>query len=238
PDGEPRASGWTCWSCWGSCHIEPEGSRTGNPYGDRVFLGATTAAAYKTESCGVCGRHLNLGRRRRSLLTVHLKPYWGKPAVRNFRGGRGNPKLNRARRAPLPYSAHNRGRWEFQRDTEFATRHGALGGTGGQFVDIDNDGDLDIVIADAHRRDGSRGPALLLNDWPNTRFVDAADVDPGNLLGRWSCAGDAVCVAADFNGDGKPDLLLAAMGRSPVLFVNATQGGNWLALDLLGQRGQ
>src|SRR5271165_3618463 len=48
---------------------------------------------------------LNLGRRRRSLLTVHLKPYWGKPAVRNFRGGRGNPKLDRARRAPLPYSA-------------------------------------------------------------------------------------------------------------------------------------
>jgi hypothetical protein len=34
-----------------------------------------------------------------------LKPYWGKPAVRNFRGGRGNPKLDRARRAPLPYSA-------------------------------------------------------------------------------------------------------------------------------------
>src|SRR5271166_4632907 len=38
-------------------------------------------------------------------LTVHLKPYWGKPAVRNFRGGGGSPKLDRARRAPLPYSA-------------------------------------------------------------------------------------------------------------------------------------
>ena len=37
-------------------------------------------------------------------MTVHLKPYWGKPAVRNFRGGRGNPKLVQARRAPLPYS--------------------------------------------------------------------------------------------------------------------------------------
>jgi len=133
---------------------------------------------------------------------------------------------------------HNRGHWEFQRDTDFSTRHGSLGGTSGQFVDIDNDGDLDIVIADAHRRDGSRGPALLLNDWPNQRFVDAAEVDPGNVLGHWSCDGDAVCVAADFNGDGKPDLLHAAMGRSPVLFVNATQGGNWLALDLLGQRGQ
>src|SRR5271157_3250543 len=33
----------------------------------------------------------DLGQRRRSPLTVHLKPYWGKPAVRNFRGGRGNP---------------------------------------------------------------------------------------------------------------------------------------------------
>ena len=33
---------------------------------------------------------------------------------------------------------------------------------------MDNDGDLDLVIADATRRDGSRGPALLLNDWPQT----------------------------------------------------------------------
>src|SRR5271157_448984 len=53
----------------------------------------------------VVGPFRLLGPRRRSPLTVHLKPYWGKPAVRNFRGGRGNPKLNRARRAPLPYSA-------------------------------------------------------------------------------------------------------------------------------------
>ena len=36
-----------------------------------------------------------------------LKPYWGKPAVWNFKGGRGNPKLDRARRVPLPYSARS-----------------------------------------------------------------------------------------------------------------------------------
>src|SRR5208337_1490073 len=51
------------------------------------------------------------GCRRRSPLTVHLKPYWGKPTVRNFRGGRGNPKLDRARRAPLPYSAEHLFAW-------------------------------------------------------------------------------------------------------------------------------
>ena len=32
------------------------------PFGDRVFLGARTAVAYKaTESWGGCGRHLSLG---------------------------------------------------------------------------------------------------------------------------------------------------------------------------------
>ena len=41
--------------------MEPKGSRTGNPFGDHVFLGARTAVAYKTESWGVCGRRLSLG---------------------------------------------------------------------------------------------------------------------------------------------------------------------------------
>ena len=31
------------------------------PFGDDVFLGAATAVAYKTESWGGCGRHLNPG---------------------------------------------------------------------------------------------------------------------------------------------------------------------------------
>src|SRR5208282_3634273 len=34
-----------------------------------------------------CGRVKAAARRRRALLTACLKPYWGKPAVRNFRGG-------------------------------------------------------------------------------------------------------------------------------------------------------
>jgi hypothetical protein len=132
----------------------------------------------------------------------------------------------------------NRGSWNFEEDSEFSAQFGSLGGTCGQFVDIDNDGDLDLIIADAHRRDGTRGPALLLNDWPARRFVDALTVDPGNLLRTQETGGDAICVAADFNDDGRCDLLVAAMDRSPVLLENMTRGGNWMALDLRGQRPQ
>ncbi len=71
----------------------------------------------------------------------------------------------------------NLGSFKFERDKDSSNQHGALGGTGAQFADIDNDGDLDVVIPDAHRRDGSRGPVLLVNDWPNRRFLNAADVD-------------------------------------------------------------
>ena len=37
-----------------------------------------------------CGSVKAAGQGRRALLTACLKPYWGKPAVRNFRGGGGN----------------------------------------------------------------------------------------------------------------------------------------------------
>jgi tetratricopeptide (TPR) repeat protein len=130
----------------------------------------------------------------------------------------------------------NKGQWTFERDTAFSSACGALGGTGAQFVDIDNDGDLDIVIPDAHRRDGSRGPALLLNDGPNSRFVDAAGIDPGIVLAGLNTDGDAAGVAADFNGDGTCDLLIAAPGKNPWLVENLTKGGHWLALDLQGKR--
>jgi len=130
----------------------------------------------------------------------------------------------------------NKGLFTFAGDAGFARRHGRLGGTGGQFADMDNDGDLDIVIADARRRDGSRGPVLLINDWPRKRFLNAARIDGGNLLGAIRTGGDASCAVADFTGDGKCDILLAAMGAEPMLIANATPGGHWIELDLRGTR--
>ena len=74
PVGEPRATGRAC-----------SRQKSHVPLGRKSHYGITraeeiaTVAAYKSRDT-----------ERRSLLTARLKPYWGKPAVRNFRGGRGN----------------------------------------------------------------------------------------------------------------------------------------------------
>jgi len=140
----------------------------------------------------------------------------------------------------------NQGGFRFACDQNFTDSCGRLGGTGGQFADMDNDGDLDIVIADAFRRDGGRGPALLINDSPailvagkpRNRFINATDLDPGNLLAAIKTKGNASCVVADFTGDGRCDILLAAVGEKPILIENAMPGGHWIEIDLLGTRGQ
>jgi len=132
----------------------------------------------------------------------------------------------------------NQGGFRFQVDEGFTAACGRLGGTGGQFADMDNDGDLDLVLADATRRDGSRGPALLINGWPKGGFTDAAEADAGNLLGAIRTDGDASCVVADFTGDGRCDVLLAPAGQPPQLIENATPGGHWIELELVGKRPQ
>ena len=103
---------------------------------------------------------------------------------------------------------------------------------------MDNDGDLDILVADAFRRDGRRGPALLINDQQEKRFINALEIDPGNLLSAIHFKGNASCVAADFTGDGKCDILLAPIGARPFLIENVTPGGHWIEIDLRGTRGQ
>lgn len=132
----------------------------------------------------------------------------------------------------------NRGRLQFRCVERFKRRHGSLRATGGQFVDMDNDGDLDLVFGDAYRRDRSRGPLLLVNQWPEKGFVDLTELDQGNLLPAIDTEGPASCVAADFDGNGHCDLLLAAAGRRPMLIRNVTEGGNWIAIDLKGRVGR
>ncbi len=79
---------------------------------------------------------------------------------------------------------------------------------------------------------------LLLNDWPRDRFLDAAELDPGLLLAAIQTKGDASCVAADFCGKGRCDILLAPAGDVPLLIQNVTSGRHWIELDLVGARKQ
>lgn len=132
----------------------------------------------------------------------------------------------------------NQGGFKFVCDEEFTRKFGRIGGTGGQFADMDNDGDLDIVIGDAHWKDKRRGPALLVNNWPDKGFTDVVSNDAGNLLGAIRFAGNAACTVADFTGDGKCDLVLVPTGEAPMLLVNATEGGHWIEIDLMGMREQ
>lgn len=130
----------------------------------------------------------------------------------------------------------NRGRFRFELHEDFANRVGSLGGSGGQFADMDNDGDLDLVIPDANRRDGGRGPVLLVNDWPRDRFLDASLADAALLFAALECEAGASCVVADFTGNGLCDVLLAPTGQAPYLVKNVTQGGHWAEFDLTGTR--
>ena len=107
-------------------------------------------------------------------------------------------------------------------------------GWGGCFLDFDNDGDLDIFIAngDAHYLVGWE--SLLLENQGNGTYVDAAEKGGTYFQTKVRARGSAV---ADFDNDGRMDVLVTTMGDRPFLLHNRSRSGNhWLTLDLVGTR--
>src|ERR1051325_5508309 len=76
PAGEPRATGLVVQVRSPQCRLDAS-PITGHTLRTEI----RTVTAYKP---------MRTHRRRWPLQETSLKPYWGKPAVRNFRGGRGN----------------------------------------------------------------------------------------------------------------------------------------------------
>ena len=107
-------------------------------------------------------------------------------------------------------------------------------GWGGSFLDFENFGKLDIFIAngDAHYLVGWE--SLLLENRGNGTYTDAAEKGGAYFQAKIRARGSAV---ADYDNDGRMDILVTTMGDRPFLLHNRSKSENhWLKLDLQGTR--
>lgn len=107
-------------------------------------------------------------------------------------------------------------------------------GWGGAFLDFDNDGDQDLVIAngDAFKLEGDL--SLLLENQGKGTFLDASAKGGAFFQRRVNGRGNAVL---DFDNDGRLDVLLTALADRPFLLKNRTPLKNhWLKLQLEGTK--
>jgi len=116
-----------------------------------------------------------------------------------------------------------------------------LSGWGLKYFDYDNDGAVDLFLANGHPDDmidnysmqvKYKEPLLLFHQGEDRKLHDVSE-SAGPAFERYFAArGLAV---GDFDNDGALDVLIAVNGGAPVLLKNnAAKGNNWLGLRLEG----
>ena len=114
-------------------------------------------------------------------------------------------------------------------------------GWGTSFLDYDNDGWLDLLVANGHvypvvdehqwGTSYAQQP-LLFRNLKNGKFERVGAAPGSGLAGSWSSRGLAV---GDLDGDGRVDAIMNNVDSKPTVLRNVTAGsGHWLALHLVG----
>jgi hypothetical protein len=115
-----------------------------------------------------------------------------------------------------------------------------LSGWGLKFLDYDNDGAVDLILANGHPDDmiESYSPTvkykepLLLFHQENGKLRDVSHEAGPVFGGSYPARGLAI---GDFNNDGLPDVLIGNNGGAPLLLRNQSNRGNhWVGVKLEG----
>ncbi len=116
-----------------------------------------------------------------------------------------------------------------------------LSGWGLKYFDYDNDGAVDLILANGHPDDmidnysmqvKYREPLLLFHQGDDHKLHDVSDQAGPAFQKYFAARGLAV---GDFDNDGALDVLIGNNGGAPLLLKNnAAKGNNWLGLKLEG----
>ncbi len=131
---------------------------------------------------------------------------------------------------------------DYNKSSGIADATRLLSGWGVRFFDYDNDGLLDLIIANGHPDDlvdkRSRGvtfkePLRLFHNDGKGKMVDVSDQSGDVFLEKHSARGLAT---GDLNNDGYPDVVVGVNGDAPLLLYNNGESKhNWIGLQLEGK---